>query len=1763
MNTNSKIRWLIALTLALLIALAVGSGVADSVIDVVGPEGEYIYGVKKDTILGSISYVKIDDETTAADAWTKTLLDSEGHVVDHNNALDAGSYKIKVYLERDSIPYTGYKNIVVKRGAVSVTWNSESTSLPYKGHTLNEVTTMLVTNVKINGQDYNNGQGLPPGFSFSVEGTSFPNVGNYNLTLSYPTTNYDLEGSASKAFSIKPAEITVEPADTPNETTYGEIINLKDTFDLSSDNDETPESLKDKVAVSCNGTRWDSTTLSDITEIEDAGNYTIMVTVDSTYANNYTLGESTTGVEITYTVKKAQIDVSAKTGERYNKTGIEPINAVILPNGTDETVTATATIGSTIFPTIIDAGTYTITVELNSVDNKNNYILYNGTDTGNPVTVTYYLDKAPITAIKLEEDGKVYDGIATTEDDFEIVEFTELFGEDKLIKGSDYIISGSAISAKDAGPYTITVTVTEDCQNYTGTVDAPYVISRAPITSIVLAPGYEEKDYNTKETNPNTLANTVTATLGNEQTQTQVVPSEQYSLIVKNGQILKEQGTYSISVELNNSAINYVVDTENPPEAEFTINPAKLFMLTLKASERIYSRSNGYGVVTDPNDLKNELSARAYDEDRTTQLYLPLSDDDYELESSPEPIEDVGEYTISIKEVKNRNYEDFDNLTATYKITPATLTSLVLGETTSVYNSARKVDLNAIQAMEGTVLKAMGDGQTEFVVPKDAYTLEFEVDPDGAGTYTVLAKIKSDNYEKEKVVSADYTLTTAKLDSLVLTDKDYIYNQETLDPNDLNLKPVVTDSEGNIVPTEFYSLAADKTVKDVGEYKITVVLTEDGKHYYEEDDGVSDTLTILPAEIKALTLERKESIYDSANPVSLAEIQKMEKTDLTAITDGDDISVPKSSYVLLPESIPDGAGTYTITVKLNDPNYKQVDPGVTATYTITAAALDTLELGDEDWVYNQKPLDPNEMNLKPVVKDEMGNVVAAEMYTLSVANMMNAGDYTIKVVLTDKATGLYTIKKDVTTPFTVLPAPIQKLTLGKNTSIYNRKEVSIANEDLLPVLTAKGDTVDGSVELIVPTESYTLKSLDGNLVNVGEYALQPVLKDTNYTDKDLTVTDAYTIEPATLLDVVLDPPELIYRKSGYVPETDLKGKDSLAAVRAVGNGEEDIFEVPLEDVELTCEYQVLDVGDYTIVATPVTDNYVKETTKETTLSIKLQQVDPIVITMDGIQGLTDGIYRLGGPVETAYHSFQITGEEEEKMTVTITDGTKSIVIPMTGGGTVTIKGNAITYNETTYALDTSGDVLYTIHAIYDDASNLKTAEAETASVEVLEYFYYDVNGKPGSVAETLMNRAATGITINAAEDYLKVELTGGGENSFTASSDYVATGGAHIPFVGDSGRKLYSTKHSSANTFGGVFTDLVGNTVSIDGQEIAQESGTLAINSLTPPPNVDGWIGETPMLTWSITMTATGGFDEVTRLTIGTTSDTKNLNQGENTWETVTDSLQKDTRMFVTISFDDLVGSATYQSFGYDNKADVPVVTTRLYDGCNVLSGIVEPNRKVTITVNGESITVNSDRYGIFTTDELPLAYEGDTVTIHYVDRAGNFVTLELTVGPEEDPVKLDAYMLGRLRTDAHKRDENAKWAYILNASKATLEAGVTLPIIAGNVVEVGEITLKMDEEGAISYSYTLNDGVELDGDETVVVDTNGDYDALMDLIGTKISSEGTKIEVKGKDPTYSFVAKFEVEVPAEELEQTFQTLDASEDELKRQFEERQTQRAI
>ena len=265
----------------------------------------------------------------------------------------------------------------------------------------------------------------------------------------------------------------------------------------------------------------------------------------------------------------------------------------------------------------------------------------------------------------------------------------------------------------------------------------------------------------------------------------------------------------------------------------------------------------------------------------------------------------------------------------------------------------------------------------------------------------------------------------------------------------------------------------------------------------------------------------------------------------------------------------------------------------------------------------------------------------------------------------------------------------------------------------------------------------------------------------------------------------------------------------------------------------------------------------------------------------------------------------------------------------------------------------------------------------------------------------------------------------------------------------------------------------------------------------------------------------------------------------------------------VSISYEDLTGTATFGSFVYDAKCDAPVLASVLYEGCSVLTGIVEPDSRVVLKVNDARVTCTVDAFGTFAL-EMPEVQEGDTVEIIVTDRAGNVTVTTCAVGPARETVQLKTFMLGKTYTDAHITlpGGEPRWTMITTVTGDELRDGkVVLPIVAGNLLQVGTMTMRLDDEGAIRYEYELNEGVTLLSEDVRLYTTLAPRDAMAHT--GLLLSPGESTPLPSQQSTYYVTAEFVVEVAADQLLTTFHLETADENALKQAYLDRQNNRPL
>lgn len=1165
----------------------------------------------------------------------------------------------------------------------------------------------------------------------------------------------------------------------------------------------------------------------------------------------------------------------------------------------------------------------------------------------------------------------------------------------------------------------------------------------------------------------------------------------------------------SDNVELSGDAVQSV---------PLTVNRAVVDSLTLGSNTSAYNAE-----AVNPQTLKNSAEVKAGE--------LVLTQELFDLTCAHTML-DADTYAIEVVLLDTANFDLVNSVTAEYTITPATVTSAtLLGNTGRLYDGSETLvtDLTA-EVKAG-----------ELTLPSDAYELACDEQIVDAGEYAIKVQLTAAgtvNYAlPAEGVAATYKVSGIPIDSLTLDVISSVYTQTAVDLTMLSPHVSANGMELNASDFELYCV---NEVKDAGDYAIRVRLTGDSVRNYEAPETLSATYTIFPATVDSLTLGagKTESVYNQS---------AVDLTALEPIVMAGTLTVPADAYQLTCDVEVKNVGTYDITVQPNSNNYT-VSEAAKATYSITQATLEALTLGVTSSAYNAAPVDLTALN-PTLTATGCPNPVPTTDYTLVCdTDVLGKGEYTLRAQLNNSEDALnYTSSTVLSAIYSVTKCTVDSLTLGVTELVYNQQPVAL--DALNPVVKA-GETV-------VQRDEYELFLIDATEAkNVGVYTIGINLPDTdNYDIVADASTVTFAITPATLSGLTLGETGKMFDGN----ETTLDAlMNNANTVLMAENG---ALTVPKDAYTLSCDGQepLRNAGVYVIRAA-LTDtlNYASAGNETAAYTVTRRRVDPI---QQSANVLSEGTYVLGGPESAGNRTILITAFPNVELALSgVIDGT--ITTDGNGHATVIVKGEGsegqLTVGNLTPVTVRSGQ-MFELNVAYADTENLTDNDSATAPTASAQAYVYDMEALPVTV-EQLYNRAAGGVVVNLPEDLKEIAFAsaeGTGVPFNGASADLKAGDGQMIPF--STTNKLHSTVFDPQSVYTVTYTDLVGNVGTVTNLTVAQASGTLRIDALQPDLNASKRIGATGSLTWTITCQPTGGNSENVVLNIGGAGFGGTLTPGANTMTTNTGSLRTDSLLNVVISFEDLIGSATFESFVYDPKCDAPVLTSEAYADCFLLSGIVEPGASVQIRVNDIVTRAKVDSFGVFVA-QMPVMYEGDEMIITVTDQAGNTVVKNYMVSEERLLSRMTAYMMGKTFTNAHeaKADEEAEWTTITTVTENEIREGkAVLPIVAGNLVQVGTITMTMDENGGISYSYTLEDGVELLSEDVRVYTSRSKEEAIAHT-GVLLSTEsGTKLSAKRG--TYYVTAEFEVDVPVDMLQTTFQTEKVTESELKRCYRDRQS----
>ena len=1083
----------------------------------------------------------------------------------------------------------------------------------------------------------------------------------------------------------------------------------------------------------------------------------------------------------------------------------------------------------------------------------------------------------------------------------------------------------------------------------------------------------------------------------------------------------------------------------------------------------------------------------------------------------PTEVKNQGSYTAKANLYNAPNFKLPDDVNKSFTISPITLSIAWTLDTENKTTCAYSAEDHTIGITATGILSA--DSETVKVVPslttiknyqEGGYTSEAVKTGDKVGNYIIS---DADASKVFTISQIDVTLTWA-LDGVAgTTECEYDGKPHTVS---VTSAQVLEADEQTVT---FTPSEASITNANTQGYEISATKNGDPNNNYKMPSTTTQTFVIGKAPLTLTWGDENEFTYNGNEQKPSAE--------LTGQMNKENISVN-----IVGETNANENATATATIQYGEgviaANY---DPptNLTQAYVIKKAELSaTVAWADVgfDGTY-----DGSEHGTTVTLTGAVAGETPVATATLDgKQTVVNAKEYAVATALTtDDVNKNYELTSSTPETLIINPAPIApSWATYTNSWVYTGSEI----EPEVKMTDSHGNVMTEGAD-----KDFTVSYSDNVIV-----ASKPEITVTGVGNYKGDFILPFTITPKPISDesIIFDPiADEVYTTIAIEPEPVVTDTDELKAAKLVKG----------EDYTVTYanNVKVSDTTEPGAAQITITGKGNYTGTNGTTFIITRKPVKAISTT---VNGPTEDTKRLGGPDSSKYHTITIDAQANEKMTVTIfRDGAVVTALKDFTAGDITIEKDAI--NGAT--LDGSGDVTYTVFAEYDDKDNLTTDEKSSRDSKpapgVEDKFNYDTVAKAITV-HPLYNRAAKGVGVTLPEGYRLVKFTSSG-----AGTDFVATNAASlaagdhvIPFDVGENPKLNST--AKGGTFTGLYEDYVGNPGKVDKQDILKAKGTIEIISVEPPINDSGRIGNTPNLIFTVKMGADGGYSELAN---GGVFGTRTLSQGEQQITVAASSLVADGTNTPSLSFDDLEGSATFRSFIFDPVCDEPVLTFEPYAGCYYLMGLAEPYSQIVIEVNGEKVTGSADAFGVFAL-KMPLTEEGDIISIRVTDLAGNVTTTSYRVGPEIEDATMTAFMAGRVYTNAHgMKGGQPDWTMILTASVDDLKAGnVNVPIIAGNMVSIGTMSVKMDGNNNLSYSYTLEDGVQV-LNEKFIANTKLEKDAFIAGLGIEVSPNGTLISDIQKGKVY-LSCKMNVKVPAEMLKTTFQTEKIKDSDLKKRY---------
>ena len=713
----------------------------------------------------------------------------------------------------------------------------------------------------------------------------------------------------------------------------------------------------------------------------DAGKYDIVLTDAS--ENALEVNYDVTVVAIgEFTVDKAQLSVEVgESGHTYGASALgewnHEIEGEIFAGDEDRVFTlalsepAQQSDGGLY---IADAGVFYIEYQLG--DRAFNYeITFNGVlaETSKGNAAEYVVSPREVTVRVTAPDGLVYTGekvqAATFTDDLlerDKGKYIVLTYAGTSFKGDPYSGTDTPV---DAGNYTVTAALSEDCTNYVLSAESFLTDGFAVAKASVATPEQTNDLYYNADVQEPVFAEDSLYSHGEIESKT-------------------DAGTYYVQFTLTNE-YNYAWAEGNGSaslEVAWTIRQATEDQFTVvwgEMSDWQYDGAahtpNGTVTIEFTNGKTVKLSTSSY------RYQYALADSGA---YGTEPYANVGDYLVRVYVFETSNYVAKISDAVSYTVTPAVydLSGIAFEDGSGVYNGSAH-----IHAVTGD-LPVGADG----IAVQVTYSYAIGDAPYGsmtdAGVYTVTATFTtaSGNYvfegeAEELQMTAQYTVAQASAQISWNIEGGFEYDGE-----EHSYSATYRNVFGEDVELTVTLTAGGAAYKDAGDYTFTAEFaTEDeARNYSLNEDTAERSILVRTVSVR---FGSTSFTYDGTAKRVSAEL-----TDEVALKDGVTVSLIYSGTPFgdrtfaTGSAAPSMAGNYTATAALGNTNGNFVLAGGTQSFTIAKARVSVPEIGSKPFNNETQTAEVPENELYTVSKNEGGKDVG--VYTVELL-LVNADDY--------------------------------------------------------------------------------------------------------------------------------------------------------------------------------------------------------------------------------------------------------------------------------------------------------------------------------------------------------------------------------------------------------------------------------------------------------------------------------------------------------------------------------------------------------------------------------------------------------------------------------------------------------------------------------------------------------------------------------------------------------------------------------------------------